>query len=543
MITKKPSTPQIKVRCITSYDDHVPDFYHTFRCKSSSIVEALAEEVPYWHPRHPVLIDAPPGLGKTHFVYSTLIPRAIELGGNLLLLSNRVALSLQQKREIMDILDVPFRNYLTDEGIRKTSNFGRVRVITYHQLPALLNEPKAKAWLDSLHYVVADEIHMVSADSFFNEKCGYYLSLITSKFQHAIRVYLTATSWDVLYPLGEAEKRHCLKLDVLTGHWDTSREFRRYVFDADFSHVDLEFFDKSEELKELIRCNPAEKWIIFFSSCDEGYNFAKSLGKNAIFLDASSKETGDWAQILKAEKFEQQVLCTTAALDCGVNFHDAALTHIAVTTDSRTSLIQMLGRKRRSSPGEKIKLHVCNLTKKKIARRYEECLQIRNKREEYDMSDPRSRKRLTREFWHSEDSRLRHFFDLVNGSLVPNQLAFFMLKRKMQFYEMLLEGKITFQEAVRSWLGICEKEKKESPLEKLLRFCENNVNLQLDEEKIAMFRKLVVASATEHAGRVEPQPSRVGSLKATALRNRLRMIDNCPYTVDSDFTIKLFEEE
>ena len=104
MLNKQNSPPQLQVRCVTSYDDYVPDFYRTFRCGTANVCDALADDVPYWTLRNPTLIEAPPGKGKTTLVYKELIPLARKSNKNVLLISNRVALSSQQKIMIMKVL-------------------------------------------------------------------------------------------------------------------------------------------------------------------------------------------------------------------------------------------------------------------------------------------------------------------------------------------------------------------------------------------------------------------------------------------------------
>lgn len=135
MLADNPCTFKVVVR--DRYDDRVPDFYRTIPIRDGPvpIADQLRRELPYWHPANPVLLDLPPGTGKTTFVYNVLIPDALAKGKNLLLVSNRVALSSQQKRAIMQLLDDPKGKLLTDEGIRQTEDFGQVRVITYHRLP------------------------------------------------------------------------------------------------------------------------------------------------------------------------------------------------------------------------------------------------------------------------------------------------------------------------------------------------------------------------------------------------------------------------
>ena len=255
MLNPKKKTYSINAKCVKPWDDYIPDFYRLFRCYFQNVVEAIVEEITHWTPIHPVLIDAPTGRGKSHLFKTELIPRALAQGKTILIISNRVALSSQQKIEILEILDNPLRRYLTDEGIRNTERFGSVSVITYHRLPAFLADPENEVFIANLLYVVADECHMVVSDSGYNEFCGYYLKLLTTKFKHAIRIYMTATAWDVLYPLAEAEKASWHNYTQVSGY---RREFRMYQFDTSYAHINLQFFGSLEDIKKELEANTTE---------------------------------------------------------------------------------------------------------------------------------------------------------------------------------------------------------------------------------------------------------------------------------------------
>ena len=293
LASQKHAPPEdMNVRIASEYDDPLkPKGYRTFRCDTDSIKEALEEEVPYWRYWKAILIDAPPGKGKTSFVYEVLIPLAIKMNRNVLLVANRNALSLQMKLDVLELIGSPLRDRLTDLGIRETDIFGSVGIVSYHSLPRFLNDPENEDWLDNVEYVVADECHYFTSDSSFNDLTEWHLKLITKHFKRAIRVYLTGTSWDVLRPIADAEM--AIKYDkerACKVHLD--REIIRYHWEQDHSHVELRFFRDLEEIKQLILGNPNEKYMIFVDSRDSGRALADALGKDrAIYLDAESKGT------------------------------------------------------------------------------------------------------------------------------------------------------------------------------------------------------------------------------------------------------------
>lgn len=516
-------------KLVDMYDDHKPDFVHTFFCGEGNVCEVLREEVNYWNCRDPVLIDAPTGRGKTSFVYEVLIPRAREQGKNVLLISNRVAISTQQKAKIMKLLNSSLIGRLTDEGIRQQENFGMVRVVTYHRLPALLKDECNRRWLDNLMYVVADEVHFFTADSSFNENCDYYLKLITSRFQHAIRVYLTATIWDVLHPLAEAEKKNYRDYDVVASPYTVyQRRLYHYRFTGNYRHLLLDFFDDLEELKPLILEKPNDKWLIFVNSKQEGQVFTADLNRTndtagrrrAAYLDADRKDTPEWNSLLNSSRFDVQVLIATSVLDCGINIWDDALKNIVIITDSRTSLIQMLGRKRRSAE-EKVNLYIRDISIRTLASRYKDGLALFSWYSRYQNADREERARIAMEIWREGDPVLLKHFRLGGGTLYPNELAFFSLGRKLRFYEQFISesAPTTFQSVVRKWLGMAVEDTVDSR-EVLLSFCSLNQDAEMTNSQIVEFRKLVV-NACEQNGYKEPQPTRKDTLGIEALNNRL----------------------
>lgn len=533
------SDPQFKVKVISAYEDCIPDFCRSFRLSGPNVVDELASETEHWSPENPILIDAPPGTGKTTFVYNSLIPRALEAGKNILLVSNRIALSTQQKAKIMEILDSPLRKLLTPEGVRKCEDFDAVRVITYHRLPALLQDPEARPWLANLGFVVFDEAHFFVADSMFNDRCDYLLKLATTRFCHAIRVYISATTWDLLVPLADAEKQffHVSNLGSLilgpsvSGPPPCYRAFYRYWMSASHSHYHLHFFNVLNDLIPLIEAYPDKKWMIFVDKKAVGRQFCEALGDKATYLDAASKGTNAWDSVIQTESFPCQVLVTTSALDCGVNIRDSALKHIAVITDNRVSLVQMLGRKR-PDPGEHVDLWVCDLDRRVIAARAN---RLRAYLSWYDRLDRcKSRERqmeVAQDIWQAEDPMLRKLFRLAKGGLFPNRLAYYAIQRRLYVFRGILSGELSFRETVASWLGM-EPPSQQDRCIQLEAFYDTWGEKTLSTKQQADLRE-IICGLYSSTGHKDPQPKRVSSLGYQALSNRLREM-GLPYRVEAD---------
>jgi hypothetical protein len=244
-------------------------------------------------------------------------------------------------------------------------------------------------------------------------------------------------------------------------------------------------------------------------------------------------------KLLKEQTFDRQVLVTTKVLDCGINLWDNRLRHIVTVTDDRVSMLQMLGRKRRK-PGERVNLYVCDMDLKLIAKRYRDGQELLAALREYQEGDSEVHHQMARSCWRSEDRKYRIYFRITDWSIVPNEAAFWALKRKDYFYRKLLEGSTTFRDEVCKWLGKTQEPEK-IPDDELNAFFEDHLGKELSEEEIVTVRKLIVKTA-EAKGYPEPQPTRVATLGQEALNNRLSKVES-PYRFEKKRWVILKEEK
>ena len=541
MLYQPKEKPQVRIERIPWWNAIPDDFYFKHEVPSRSVKDALANEVDYWRAECPVLIEAQTGLGKTTFVYEELIPRALSRHKNVLIISNRIALSVQQKIRIMKMTDDPRRDLLTDLGIQKCEDFGAIRIITYHRLHEFLRAENLKEWREQLLYVVADEAHFFTSDALFNRYCGSILQSITTYFSRAIRVYMTATSWDVLKPLGEAERGNYLNaLGTVTGEVMRDRRFHHYIFPFDYSAYCLCFIKSIEEVKIHIKQKRQEKWLVFCNSRDKGKEFSESLGDVASYIDADSKKDTIWAELVRHERFDEQILVTTAVLDCGVNIHDEAVKNIVICTDDRTSLLQMGGRKR-LGPQEKVTLWIVEPSKKSLSARLMQYSRQLEMIQSFDsLKTQKERSSFVNRLLENGDPKENILFytsvtqhpDKRRERLLvcKNQLAEYVIARRKAFLGKLLSGETTFQEEVSTWFDKPTEESADT-LELLEEFYQTNAEKPLSKEQIPILRKLIVELYCK-AGYTEPQPTRTESLKQNALNNRLSKIPNADYRIE-----------
>ena len=384
----------------------------------SYVSESIGEQYKDWTPKDPVFIDAPTGTRKTTFIYERIIPEAIEQGRTVLLISNRIAISAQQKRKILKIIEdrePEAISHITEKAdkeiIDKLAYFGPVCVTTYQGIHRLLNSNEdegtnADAWFEKLKYVVFDEIHFLYSDALFNSCCGILLKKLPRVFRNAIRIYMTATSWEIKDHIYESERTSypipyseltqrewyiCGLIPKSQGYVDVSdsrltpyRTFYDYCMRADYSAYRLHFFSsgeldtsKSKNGKTrrrtqkkyldvlLEKMNPppskSDKWLVFVDKKSSGQFLCGALmnmGISTAYIDSTTKEPQSaWKSLINDARFEESVLIATPVIECGVNVEDDAVHHVAILCTDRTTFIQLLGRKRRKE-GEIVDLWV-----------------------------------------------------------------------------------------------------------------------------------------------------------------------------------------
>ncbi len=507
------------------------NFFKTIKVNKKFVSEVPIEEIAKWTPRNPILIDAPTGSGKNTFILKHCIPRAKEDGKNCLIISNRIAVSTQQKIIYLKKADPHKLETMTERGLIEEENFGNLKIITYHRLKSFIEEPSNKSWIKDLKYVVMDETHFFVADALFNEFSGWNLEMIAKEFSHCMRIYMTATPWDVMHPIWEAEKKFYPSLRYrYSSSYSLDQQLSEhlclhYHFPRDFSNYAINFITKLDDLKPIINQNLDEKWLIFIDNKTKGAEFAASV--KAAYIDAEKKSGNLWKEIMEKENFSDRILVSTSVLDCGVNLKDDSLRNIAIFTESRTSMIQMLGRKR-CGDGESVNLWIYNIEKEDAQKKLDQYRKLYSWYDKYDAcTDYADLKELERTLWRETNPSARKLF-YIAGTLQQNSIARYALDLKIDFFESIADGKKSFPEYVYDWLGQ-ERKPIESKYDKLISFCDKYLDKVLSENECSTLRRLIVLAYRE-AGFNEPQKSRLDELKERALNNRLNSLE-IPYNI------------
>lgn len=529
--------------------------------------QSLKSEYQTWHYKNPVFIDAPTGTRKTTFVYDYLIPDAIKNNKTILLVSNRIALREQQKKRAISIAKehsnsmADFRYELDSEDVASCSFFGPICVVTYQGLSNLLNSTtidpaNLSPWFANLKYAIFDEIHFLYSDALFNTSCGYLLDYLPVVFSSAIRVYMTATSWDILESIGQAEcfqrlRREEIKLTPIEAsiaklnlwnreNYSPTRSFEYYYMNTNYDSYNLFFFDKPLSFLNTdkpISCNsdsrkslrslvslmnplPAQesKWVIFIDNKSIGRELQQILlrsGVSAAYIDAEKQiPKAAWGKLIQDEKFSESVLIATSVLDCGINISDACVKNIAIFSTDRTAFMQLLGRKRLQQ-GEAVNLFVWLPGKayfREMERRIEHDLNWANKLEEATKNrraKPYLYTNIVRTIWdkRSELSYNATFYIDRTGSFAVNKYAVDILNQKLQFVQQFTrkDDPLNFRDFVIEWLNK-EKTMKQSYQETtlcLIAMLDQAKKHPVGDSEISYLRNAILLAATEQNIKIE----------------------------------------
>ncbi len=514
----------------TAEEDYLHPFISEIKVQTENVVDSLLSEVNRWAPWTPVLIHAGTGCGKSTFVLKVLVPLVQQHGGRLLLVSNRLALSAQYKRQLLEALDPNRLHLLTPEGIAAEREIGCVTLCNYQGLVGFMESLK-ETNVRPYSYVVFDEAHFFTSDSMFARDTGWLLDKIVQNFSAAVRIYMTATPWAVQNCIAEAESR-CPPpmLERL------QRTFNGMILQPRESFLLYRF--KEPERNYCITCLPSkvrdqldhscvqdllkksneEKWLIFVESKVRGKTLVSKLS-DAKFMDSEGKGSSIWRTLLTDGTFPCRILVTTSVLDCGVNIIDPLVRHVLLLTTDHTQFIQELGRVR-LKPGKSVTVYVPDLSAEQLAR-----LRCQNDRLcrallEFSSADAKQRCRLRFNEWYDDLSdTLRHLLPIdARGQLHVNYCAAQTVFQRQRFYEKLAESKDShpFLSAVYHWLGQEDTElnwaapnqgqSRAELLSMLNNYTEKNLKTKSEKEKFG--RKMKALYTVAFGPRKSDRPDR-----------------------------------
>ena len=340
--------------------------------------EEIGSEYQNWNKDALVIIKAPTGCGKSHFVLNELLEFAVMQGRRILYLVNRSILKDQLIKKCTE--------KMAEISIRcgqVINIWDYIQICTYQEIEQKLKYGVADPLnanmrdgngnpIEPYYYVVYDECHYFYADADFNPGTEISYGYLTQSFRHVVQIFMSAT----IENMEEKIVEDMTHLGIVKLHL---KQVVKYEMAEDYDYVDLHYIVDTKEILELIKAERNEKWLIFTDNIDKGNELAKNIrnihekfaGDNVVFIDARYKtdESGSDSvrELVNNQLIEKPVIITTSVLDNGVSFEDEGLRNVIIMADSKEEFIQMLGRKR--PDGQKVQVYVCKRDKAYFGRK------------------------------------------------------------------------------------------------------------------------------------------------------------------------------
>ena len=456
-------------------------------------------EIDFWDSERPIFISAQTGTGKNYFVQHQLLRHLYEknqrTGRNdkILILSNRIALGRQSKQDFAENIARIIGNSsflkemkkYTPEGLDEFTDFGIVQLYSYQ---AFLN---SNAFSNhNFKYIVCDECHFFTSDGLFNPNTDVIMNKIIDGGRNAVRIYMSATPEVVFAPIVleeyyyvenvlNQEKNDSLKLlnhrqnfetlamyqlgnpEFESNYYNIEAEKERiiqqvpnleiefYYMERNYDYIDNVYYytDDDELLKEVVKADEDNKWLIFVSSKRHGNSLLEKIkeetDKNSVtFLTAESKSLSDsptakeiqekatYEKLVNEQTFDENVLITTSVLDNGVNIKAESIKNVVIDYCDRTEFIQMLGRLRTTSD-TKINLYVPQYSEEQIQRKLKRNIQSLVDRLIFDIADVNFKQ-------NKFDKRLHRF--TYDGDATYNANAIWQLIESINFQMSLMKA-------------------------------------------------------------------------------------------------------
>lgn len=272
-----------------------------------------------WKINDKILIKAPTGSGKSHFMLHILARYYNSVNRKVLIFSNRSLLREQNRANSKHNADCV--------------NYQYFEKMTKKKMEKILGE------YDVLCF---DECHYFFSDSSFNETTDNVLHYALED-TNQIKIFASATP-EPLYKTGAKFKK-------------------TYNIEEDFSFIDeLVFYDDTKKALEEVM-NQDKKAICFFSNATKALGFKETNKEKIAFICSKGnplyrfRDKDELENIISKNKFEKKVLATTTVLDNGISLIDEELKVVLIDLTDPISIIQTLGRKRLKE-GEKIKVYI-----------------------------------------------------------------------------------------------------------------------------------------------------------------------------------------
>lgn len=352
---------------------------------SKRISEIIGTDYKNWSRDNLIFIKAGTGTGKSYFIKNVLSIYAKEKKKKILFLTNRDNL----KKQI-----------LNDIGI-----YSNIDVLNYQKLEDnILNDFQFN--ISDYDYVVMDEGQYFFSDASFSIKTDLFFKKMLSD-NSICKIIMTATPRLLLFYFN----RNKIKVDY------------EYELATNYDYIsNITTFSKDECLDNIIANIPKDEQIIYFGSAKKALELSQKF-KGAFICSQYNNEYWKYVNkdelndIIEKSEFKSHILCTTTALENGVNIKEGTpVKHIIIDILDRDTFMQCLGRKR-IGEGEEINLYFnsysnnkkINGLKKKISDALEQAdFLIQNGEKEYinkNYKQNNTYNRIVDEVWNDSENK------------------------------------------------------------------------------------------------------------------------------------------
>lgn len=343
-------------------------------------------DISNWDNGSIITIKAGTGAGKSVFVKENLWAKAKVEGKKILLLVHRLNCFEQFQSDIKGKEDV-------------------IKLMTYQSIDTFFtnNNPFIFANYD---YIVCDEFHYFTSDASFNNKTDMSIKGILDSI-NCIRIFMSATA-DLMHRYLNGHK----KLETID-----------YFIEDDYSFINELMFYSTNETEDSIIENiieDNEKAIVFANSIKRLEQIYLDNKQISIFNCSTSRkeykkysDSKKISEMLKNERFEENLLLTTSVMDTGVSIKDRKVKHIICNNILDVNvLIQCLGRKRILDEDDKVNIYIKDIGNQSISGHLREA---NKKLDRYDYLKENGENEYTLKYKKSLDRKEIVYLDIVNG--------------------------------------------------------------------------------------------------------------------------------
>jgi len=308
-------------------------------CKQQYISDIInIDDINTWNSEEIIFIEAPTGRGKSHFIKYIL--SEYNKSKKILMLVNRTIIKNQSGKELLR---------------EDTDN---ITITTYQNIANKIIH-KEIVEFGGYDYIICDEAHHFCEESEFCHEGDECFNWVMN--QECIKIFMTATA-NFIKPYLQYELNLKLKHYYISNTYDFIEQ--------------LYFYEDDNVIKKLLTDLPPNEKAIYFASAKKAHELSDLLD-SCVFYCSKNNYTYSQYSDLKVceyiednEKFEEQILCTTKVMDCGVNIKDVQVKHLIIDIADITSVIQCIGRKR-IQVNERIKIYIKDKKGNAIARKLE----------------------------------------------------------------------------------------------------------------------------------------------------------------------------